>query len=103
MTRDLWRRYENLFIRSEYFIMATSSINSSSEETNDYSSAEESTEGTGSDPENTLAGCEGIQPYMFEPYDSEASSDNSNSSSESASEDEIHERLQNTDWYVHLR
>ncbi|XP_068736723.1 P2X purinoceptor 7-like [Montipora capricornis] len=39
--------------------------------------------------------CEGVQPYLFEPYDSDASSgtDSSNDSGERQ-----YERLQNTDW-----
>ena len=45
--------------------------------------------------ETALADCTGTQPYLFEPYDSEASS--AADSSES-SEEETFERLQNTDW-----
>lgn len=48
--------------------MDTPSINSFSEESNDYYSTEESTERIGSRLENTLAGSEGVQLYMFEPY-----------------------------------
>ena len=83
--------------------MDTSPISSSSEESYDSSSTDESTERKGCGLENTLVGCEGTQRYMFEPKDSEASSGSSNSSNESTSEDKIHERLQNTEWYVHLR
>ena len=80
--------------------MDTSPISSSSEESNNSSSStDESTEGTGCRLEDTLAGCEGTQRYMFEPYDSEASSGISNSSKESTPEDEI----PCSDWYVHLR
>ena len=42
-----------------------------------------------------LADCAGTQPYLFEPYDSEASSGTDSSES---SEEETFERLQNTDW-----
>lgn len=45
--------------------------------------------------ETALADCEGTQPYMFEPYDSEASS---GTDSSSESEEQTFERLQNTDW-----
>ena len=43
----------------------------------------------------TLADCEGAQPYLFEPYDSEASS---GMDSINDSDREQFERLQNTDW-----
>ena len=45
--------------------------------------------------EVTLADCEGTQPYLFEPYDSEASSGTDSNESD---EDETFDRLQNTDW-----
>ena len=47
--------------------------------------------------EQTLEECEGAEPYLFEPYDSEASS---GTDSSNESEEEPFERLQNTDWYV---
>lgn len=47
------------------------------------------------DNEITLADCEGTQPYLFEPYDSEASS---GTDSNESSEEETFDRLQNTDW-----
>lgn len=43
----------------------------------------------------TLSDCEGTQPYLFEPYDSEASS---GTDSTNESEEEQLGRLQNTDW-----
>lgn len=59
-----------------------------------YSSSEESLEeyvdGT------TLDDCDGTQPYMFEPYDSQASSGSESDSSDV--EEAQFERLQNTDW-----
>ncbi|KAJ7337846.1 hypothetical protein OS493_008004 [Desmophyllum pertusum] len=45
--------------------------------------------------ETALADCEGTQPYLFEPYDSEASS---GTDSTDESEEGQFERLQNTDW-----
>ena len=53
------------------------------------SSQENSTEA------KTWEDCQGTQPYLFEPYDSEASSytDSTNEANE-----EQFERLQNTDW-----
>ena len=45
--------------------------------------------------DNTLSDCEGTQPYLFEPYDSEASS---GTDSTNESEEEQLGRLQNTDW-----
>lgn len=45
--------------------------------------------------ETALADCAGTQPYLFEPYDSEASS---GADSSEFSEEETFERLQNTDW-----
>ena len=45
--------------------------------------------------EIALADCAGTQPYLFEPYDSEASS---GTDSNESSEEETFERLQNTDW-----
>ena len=53
------------------------------------SSQENSTEAT------TWEDCQGTQPYLFEPYDSEASPD---TDSTNESEEEQFERLQNTDW-----
>ena len=50
---------------------------------------------TGDD--QTLEECEGAQPYLFEAYDSEASS---GTDSSNESEEEQFERLQNTVWYV---
>ena len=47
--------------------------------------------------EQALEECEGAQPYLFEPYDSEASSGTESSND---SEEEQFERLQNTDWYI---
>ena len=43
----------------------------------------------------TFSDCEGTQPYLFEPYDSAASS---GTDSTSESEEEQLGRLQNTDW-----
>ena len=51
------------------------------------SSQEHSTE------ETTWEDCQGTQPYLFEPYDSEASSD---TDSTNESDEEDFERLQNT-------
>ena len=45
--------------------------------------------------EIALADCAGTQPYLFEPYDSEASS---GTDSNESSEEETFECLQNTDW-----
>ncbi|XP_068739362.1 P2X purinoceptor 7-like [Montipora capricornis] len=42
-----------------------------------------------------LADCAGTQPYLFEPYDSEASE---GTDSNESSEEETLQRLQNTDW-----
>ena len=42
-----------------------------------------------------LGNCAGTQPYLFEPYDSEASSGTNLNES---SEEETLEHLQNTDW-----
>ena len=53
------------------------------------SSQEHSTEDT------TWEDCQGTQPYLFEPYDSEAGSD---TDSTNESNEEQFERLQNTDW-----
>ena len=53
------------------------------------SSQEHSTE------ETTWEDCQGTQPYLFDPYDSEASSD---TDSTNESDEEEFERLQNTDW-----
>ena len=53
------------------------------------SSQEHSTEDT------TWEDCQGTLPYLFEPYDSEASSD---TDSTNESDEEQFERLQNTDW-----
>ena len=62
-----------------------------SEDSQSYSSSVSSCE---SADEIALADCAGTQPYLFEPYDSEASSGtDSNESSE-----ETFKRLQNTDW-----
>ena len=41
-----------------------------------------------------IADTQGTQPYLFEPYDSEVSSDSSNESDEA----DPFERLRNTDW-----
>ena len=43
----------------------------------------------------TLADCEGAQPYLFEPYDSGASS---NTDCTNDSDQDQFERLQSTDW-----
>ena len=43
----------------------------------------------------TLADCEGAQPYLFEPYDSGASS---GTDSTNDSDQDQFERLQSTDW-----
>ena len=48
-----------------------------------------------SSQETALADCEGTQPYLFEPYDSEASS---GTDSTDESKEGQFERLQNTDW-----
>ena len=48
-----------------------------------------------SSDELTLADCAGMQPYLFEPYDSEASS---GTDSDEFDEEKTYERLQNTDW-----
>ena len=45
--------------------------------------------------EVTLVDCEGTQPYLFEPYDSEASS---GMDSNESNEEETFDQLQNTDW-----
>lgn len=45
--------------------------------------------------DTTWEDCEGTQPYLFEPYDSEASSD---TDSTNESDEGQFERLQNTDW-----
>ena len=43
-----------------------------------------------------LSDCEGTQPYLFEPYDSH--SDQDTSSESDAEQQNVNERLQNTDW-----
>ena len=45
--------------------------------------------------EIALVDCAGTQPYLFEPYDSEASEGTDLNES---SEEETFQRLQNTDW-----
>lgn len=45
--------------------------------------------------EIALEDCKGAQPYLFEPYDSDASSGTELSN---GSEEQTFERLQNTDW-----
>lgn len=60
------------------------------------SSARSSASDGDSADETTMGDCLGTQPYLFEPYDSEASSD-ADSTSESE-DDQQFERLQNTDW-----
>ena len=53
---------------------------------------------TESDSGSMVSDCEGTQPYLFEPYDSQASS-GADSTNESDEEQQlINERLQNTDW-----
>lgn len=46
--------------------------------------------------DTTWDDCQGTQPHLFEPYDSEASSD---TGSTNESDEEEFERLQNTDWW----
>ena len=60
------------------------------------SSARSSVSDGDSADETTMEDCLGTQPYLFEPHDSDASSD-TDSTSESEDGQQF-ERLQNTDW-----
>ena len=59
------------------------------------SSARSSVSDGDSADETTMEDCLGTQPYLFEPYDSDASSDTDSTESEDGQQ---FERLQNTDW-----
>ena len=64
-----------------------------SEDSRNSSSSDNSSDESAEGP--SFIDCEGAQPYLFEPYDSDASSgtDSSNDSGERQ-----YERLQNADW-----
>ena len=50
-----------------------------------------------------LSECQGSQPYLFEPYESDASEGSGGSRAsiiDSDGSEEVPERLQNTNWYV---
>ena len=66
-----------------------------SEDSRNSSSSDNSSDESAEGP--SFIDCEGAQPYLFEPYDSDASSgtDSSNDSGERQ-----YERLQNTDWWA---
>lgn len=79
-------------MRTRVFIPDQNNMDSGADSHSNSSSQSSSYE---SSDELTLADCAGTQPYLFEPYDGEASS---GTDSDEFDEEETYERLQNTDW-----